>query len=167
MELLRPAHNIPSSKVKNWKEIKDDATALRELVNRDSFNGYYSKAFAISHCQASEDPKWFFAIRKDAIDGDGKNIVKQIGSDIVINAEIVESGVPVQWKEACMSFPFRNPKNTKRFAEIKVRYQVPVFGLFLMWRTKRFKELVAFIFQHEQDHAVGKNIYGINNQEVK
>jgi len=167
MELLRPAHNIPSSKVRNWREIKKEAQELRDLVNRTGFTGYYDKAFAISHCQVSKEPKWFFVVRKDALDLNGKSVVKQIGSDVIVNAEIVESGVPVQWKEACMSFPFRNPKNTKRFADIKVRYQVPIFGLFLMWRTKRFKELVAFIFQHEQDHAVGKNIYGMNNQEVK
>lgn len=166
MKLLRPAHNIPSTKVRNWAEIKDEARALRELVLREDHEGDYSRAYAISHCQVSENPKWFFVVNETLNDPKtDKNLAKIFGSWCIINAEIVETDTPVEWKEACMSFPHRKPKNTKRFLNIKVRYQIPILGGWLMvWRTKRFSELPSFIFQHEQEHAIGTNIYGITNQ---
>ncbi len=166
MKILKPAHNLPSSKVKNWNEIKDQARALRHLILNGEFEGDYRRAYAIAHSQVSDDPKWFFVINETVDDEDGKKLVDKIGSWCVINAEILESNTQVEWKEACMSFPYRKPRNTTRFLKIKVRYQIPIFGGWLMiWRTKWFEKLPAFMFQHEQEHARGENIYGINNQK--
>ena len=163
MNIIRPAHNLPATKVKGWKEIKDQALALRDYVLKGEFGGMYSRAYAISHAQVSDQPKWFFVINEELEDEDGKKLVKKIGSWCVVNAEILESDTAVEWKEACMSFPHRKPKTTDRFLKIKVRYQIPVLGgLFLMWRTRRFEKLIAFIFQHEQEHSRGTNIYGLN-----
>ena len=166
LKIIRPAHNLPATKARSWKEIKDQALALRQLIIGGGFEGMYSRAYAISHAQVSDEPKWFFVVNETLDDEDGKKLVKKIGSWCVINAEIIETNTAVEWKEACMSFPHRNPKLTDRFLNIKVRYQVPVFGgWFLMWRTKRFEKLIAFMFQHEQEHAIGKNIYGLTNNQ--
>lgn len=159
MKIIRPAHNLPATKVKSWKEIKDQALTLRQLIMNGGFEGMYSRAYAISHAQVSDEPKWFFVVNETLGDKDGINLVKKFGSWVVINMEILETSTPVWYNEACMSFPHRKPKNTDRFLNVKVRYQIPVLGRFLIWRTRKFEGLCAFITQHEQDHAVGKSIY--------
>lgn len=64
--------------------------------------------------------------------------------------------------EACMSFPQRTKKNVNRMYRIKVRYQMPRTALgitFLYTKTEWIEGIRAHIFQHEVDHAQGKNIY--------
>ena len=61
--------------------------------------------------------------------------------------------------EACMSFPKRTKKTMPRYYEIKVRFQTPIFNLFLVTVTKTVSGLSSHIFQHEYDHSQGSNIY--------
>ncbi len=61
-------------------------------------------------------------------------------------------------KEACMSFSHRSEKSVERFLKIKVRYWYFWHGI-PMRRTEWVEGLKAHIFQHELDHAAGKNIY--------
>ena len=57
-----------------------------------------------------------------------------------------------------MSFPNRKPKNVEVYYRIKVRYQIPAwYGL--KTKTEWVEGLKAHIFQHEINHAHGKNIY--------
>ncbi len=88
-------------------------------------------------------------------DPDGKVII-QFSKKI----QMIRNDISV--KEACMSFPQRTEKHIKRYFRIKVRYEVPVtfFGFtFLMRKTEWLEGLKAHVFQHEVDHAMGKNIF--------
>jgi len=153
-----PAHNKPASKVKNWKEIKDDAIELRKLIRKGGFNGHYDDGFAISHAQVSDKPMNFFVINEEIEKG---KIKKMFGySWCIINLKIIKFGHPVSIKEACMSWPFRKPKRVNRMAKIKAKYQVPFWFGTMRSKTKTLTDLPAFICQHEVEHSAGRNIYG-------
>lgn len=158
MKIIRPAHNIPAEPVRSWREIKKEALKLREFVNGGKFEGDYKQAFAISHAQVSRKPKMFFVLNKE--------YKKLFGTWCVINQTLAPKRKqdacrdPVVWKEACMSFPHRKPRNTERFYRVRIKYRIP----FLFWsrtKTKDLEGLAAFITQHEAQHAAGKNIYGL------
>ncbi len=153
MEIITPLISKVSEPVKNWKEIKQEASALREFIRSKNFKGHYRDAFAISHVQVSNEPKKFFVLSDDSM--------KFFGSWCVVNLKITRKKDPCTYPEACMSFMYRKPKRINRFADISVRYQVPFLNLFLIPRWKRLKDLPAFIAQHEDDHSNGINIYGI------
>lgn len=79
-----------------------------------------------------------------------------VDSKVVVTESDVNNKIQVS--EGCMSFPHRTPKNVERFYRIKVKYQVKgFFGLKTI--TEWVEGLKAHIFQHEIDHAQGKNIY--------
>lgn len=64
--------------------------------------------------------------------------------------------------DACMSYPNRTKKNTKRYHTIKVRYQILRSFLGFKWLktvTEEVEALKAHIFQHEIDHAYGIDMY--------
>lgn len=68
----------------------------------------------------------------------------------------------IEAPDACMSYPNRTKKNTKRYHTIKVRYQVLKSFLGFMWLstiTEEVTSLKAHIFQHEIDHAHGIDMY--------
>lgn len=157
MKIIRPCHNIPATKVKDWKQIKAAALELKDLVDHSEqrVEGYYKNCYAISHAQVSDEPLNFFVL-----DDSHKDIIKLFGSWCIINLEIIDSSEEVYWPEACMSFAFRSPKNTDRMKNVTVKYRIP----FLFWSrkvTKKFVDLPAFICQHEKDHSDGKNIYNL------
>lgn len=152
MKIIRPAHNLFSSKVKNWKEIKKEAWGLKAFLDAKKFEGHWEDAFAISHAQVSAEPKCFFVLNK--------KMYKTFGSWCIINLEILKKSDPCTYPEGCMSFMFRHEKRVDRFADIKVKYWIPLFNLFLIPKWKRFKDLPAFICGHEFDHSMGINIYG-------
>lgn len=156
MNIIRPAHNIVATKVKSWRSIKKEALELREFMKDidKKVEGHYKSAYAISHAQVSSNPKDFFVI-----DESHEELLKLFGSWCIINLKVVKSSEEIHWDEACMSFPFRKPKNTYRMNKVTVKYRVP-----FLWFTRpvkrKFDGLPAFICQHESDHANGKNIYG-------
>ena len=157
-EIIRPAHNKPAMICKSWKYIKHEAESLREFIKHGEFEGQYKQAYAISHAQVSHAPLHFFVINEEMDDG---KLKKWFGSWVVINAKILSQEDPINWLEACMSFPHRDPKRTVRWSKIKVEYYIPFLWT---WRKVRrsFKEIPAFIVQHEIEHAAGKNIYGLH-----
>jgi len=64
--------------------------------------------------------------------------------------------------EGCMSFPYRATRNMKRYFRIKVRYQylTKVLGLTVTRsKTEWVEGLKSHMFQHEVEHACGKNIH--------
>ena len=164
MEII-PYHNTPSTKVKNWREIKKDALELRKLINSkgDNFKGMYQSAYAIHHSQVSEKPKHFFVINEKEGKGKLKKIFK---SWCIINAKILEQYEEVRHKEACMSFPHLKERNVDRFIRIKVRYYVPFLGL-LIRKTRWFEDLPSYIIQHEIQHQKGENLYGRIRKEKR
>ena len=153
MQILKPLGNKISEKVKNWSQIKKEAWELKDFMDAKKFEGNWRNAWAISHCQVSTEPKSFFVVNKRA--------VKKFGHWCIINAMIVKRSEPCTFPEGCMSFMFRNEKRVDRFAKITVWYWTPFLNWFLIPRRRRFKDLEAFIVQHETDHAAGKNIYGL------
>jgi len=153
MKILKPLSNKISEKVQRWSEIKEEALELKAFLDAKEFEGNWKDAFAISHTQVSESPKVFFVVNKKKI--------RTFGHWCVINARIVKKEQPCTFSEGCMSFMYRSEKEVDRFAKITVTYQTPLFNLFLIPRRRTFKEIDAFIVQHEVDHAAGINIYGL------
>lgn len=64
--------------------------------------------------------------------------------------------------EACMSFPYRKEKQVDRFRRITVTYQYPKTSLLGKVTLEEVTEVVeglkSQMFQHECEHAQGKNI---------
>lgn len=155
-KIIQPAHNKSAMICKSWRYIKYEAESLRKFIKEAKFIGEYKSAYAISHAQVSYAPLHFFVINETILDG---RLKKWFGHWCVINIKILEGDDPVLFPEACMSFPYRQPKKTKRWNRIKVEYYIPFFWT---WRRvrRRLRGLPAFIVAHELEHAIGQNIYG-------
>ncbi len=147
-----PIHNKISKAVGSYSEIKSEAEKMLDLVSRKDHIGKWKEAVAISHCQVSEDPLAFFVVSEVA--------AGFFGSKVIINARILEKSDPFQYKEACMSFPFRDAIKIRRYNWIKVVYFIPNENDELVYIEKEFMAFPAFIMQHEIAHSHGKNIYG-------
>lgn len=163
-------HYKSSKPVVRFGEIKEQAAELVKLITDGGYKGFYNKAYAIAHCQVSENPYAFFVVAGECVVNNPKmQWYKMFKSQIIINPKILEGAsqkdiggakVPntIEYNEMCMSFPFRTPKRLKRFDRIKVQYQVPgFFGLKTVKAT--LSGVASEIFQHEYDHIRGKNIY--------
>lgn len=98
------------------------------------------------------------------------------------NSHEYEARVTKVWKkvsnfieapDACMSYPNRTKKNTKRYHTITVRYQILRSFLGFKWLKTVVEEVESFkahIFQHETDHSFGIDMYfgdGENRQPEK
>ena len=70
--------------------------------------------------------------------------------EVMLNPEIVKSSGEYETKEGCLSL-LGDPRPTKRFQKIKVRYQNEQ----LQVRLKTFTGWTAQIIQHEIDHCNG------------
>lgn len=69
---------------------------------------------------------------------------------VMFNPEIIKKRDIFETEESCLSL-LGYPKKTKRYKEIKVRWQNEKFE----WRIKTFNGFVAQIIQHEIDHCDG------------
>ena len=156
-QIIHPAHNKPATVCLSWKYIEHEARSLRAFIKASKFEGRYLKAYAISHAQVSHAPLHFFVVSEYYQRG---VMVKWFGSWCIINVKILKSDDEIYWDEACMSFPYRKPRRTTRWNKITVEYYVPFLWT---WRKirRKLKGLPAFTVQHELDHALGKNIYGL------
>lgn len=153
MHLILPLHHKIAEPVKNWREVKKEALEMVKFIDAKNFKGYWEDAYAISHAQVSNNPKKMFVLNAKK--------EKRWGGRIIINLKIRKSSDPSIFPEGCMSFMFRQMKRVERFAHIDVTYWTPFMNLFLIPHWKHFKNIDAFIAQHENDHANGINIYGI------
>lgn len=68
----------------------------------------------------------------------------------MLNPEIIGKDTPYDAEECCLSL-VGGPRKTKRYQNIKVRYQSTDFK----WQTKVFSGWTAQIIQHEIDHCNG------------
>ena len=175
MKIIKIHYKL-SKPIKKYNEIKDEAKLLLRFVERGKFEGFYNKAYAISHKQVNEKPYAFFVVAQECINE------KMFKNRIIINPKILKSDKfkkigtvlkkankisnIVTNKEMCLSFPFRKPKDFSRFDSIKVRYQIPtLFGLKTI--TDELFGIASQIFQHELDHIQGRNIYIESYNQIK
>ena len=172
-------HFIPGAKCEKYSDISGVAVAMRAMLEAGINKGEYETGYALAHNQVEDkEPMAFFVMNKDYV-GEGK----MFEAHTIINPEILEApefinlhddadGVmyssegrldkrknTYEVEEGCFSFPFRQPKRTTRFYKIKVRYYIPgrFFGLKKI--EKWIEGVPANIFQHEEQHCRGKNIY--------
>ena len=69
---------------------------------------------------------------------------------VMLNPEIVKQAGEYETEESCLSL-LGDPRKTKRYQKIKVRYQT----MDLQVRLKTFEGWTAQIIQHEVDHCNG------------
>lgn len=156
MKLLSKLPQIGAKKVERFEQIREDARDMLVLLNADNFSGKYPDGFALGHAQVSEKPLQFFVTHRSW---------KDTLPEIIINARIIEKMQPEDFKEACLSFPFRDPIWKKRYWRIEVEYDVPSWTTHLPLASglkheqQTFDGIAAIIFQHEIDHFRGINIY--------
>lgn len=163
MEIVKN-HYLVSKEVKNYREIKSIARDMSVFLDGGIKKGEYTEGFALAHCQVEdENPLAFFVVNT-------KHVGKLWEHMVIMNPEILKAPATIKkedgtivsnrvsYIEGCFSFPFRQPKSVERYFRIKVRYYIP--GRFWMRKIERWIEgLPAHIFQHEEQHCRGKNIY--------
>lgn len=114
---------------------------------------------ALHHSQVSTDPYKIFVLKRSLVGAGPKEIV------CVLNAKVIEKNRESKKtvKEGCLSFPDRGDKKVQRFLDIKVRYEIPFIDknkrVWFEVMIEPAKGYVAQIFQHEIEHASGRNIY--------
>ena len=149
-----PIHYTPSLPVTNWLAIEQEANEMTRLV-RDQ-----GEMYALHHCQVSEKPFNFFVIADVEM---LLPIIEDLGSRFIVNPRIISSlgGSEMDVIEGCVSFPYRKQKYVNRAMIIRVEYDIPdpTAPGGLAHKEKEVERVVAQIFQHEADHAEGKNIY--------
>lgn len=173
MEIIKNHFNS-SRKVDWYSQIEAIVDEMIPFVDGDIKKGEYSKAFAISHAQVSEMPWNFFVVGSGYVEKPWKK-GNYWPAHAIINPQILEAEDKIEigklpdgkpdmrqnvrtYQEGCMSFPFRKPKNMRRYYQIKVRYQIKAwYGLKTIEET--LEGLRAHIFQHEFQHSLGQNIY--------
>lgn len=156
MKILTPTQN--SAEVTNFEQIRIDAEAMHIILKT-----YVSPTgkgpeqhYALHHSQFSSVPFDFFVINPYLLGAKDNQIVLAINPKI----KVLEESRIIRVREGCMSFPFRHGIQVKRYDVIEVTYQVPdERGKKLLTKTDRVEGLMAQIFQHERDHAIGKHIY--------
>lgn len=111
---------------------------------------------AIHHSQFSSQPYNFFVINSWVVGAKDRETVVVVNPKIISKDKTTKETV----REACMSFPFRNGVKVTRYSKIKVSYQFPVDdGEKLEQKEEEVEGLMAYIFQHEMEHARGTHIY--------
>lgn len=156
MELIKLS-NKQSKKVESYSQIIKQAEELTEFFDKTNgnFKGEHQSAFALAHCQVSDDPYAFFVVTKEIVDD-----YHLLPSRLIINAEVYDGKDEKRMIEGCMSFPFRKAKKVNRFSIISARFDVvDEKGRLEHVEVKEMKEPLSQIFQHEVDHLNGKNIY--------
>lgn len=158
MKLLPKLPKIGAKKVENFSQIREDARDMLLFLNGDNFQGKYRDGFALSHAQISEKPLQFFVTHRSW---------SAAGTmpEIIINARIVEKMQREPFREACLSYPFRDAIWKQRYWRIEVEYDVPSwyaglpFSNGLKHEQQTFDGIAAIIFQHEIEHAHAVDMY--------
>jgi len=161
MKIIRPYHRVPATKVESWPEIKDQALELRNFIKNERFEGYYNRAYSLSHAYVSCKPKDFFVINEDIPNKQGRNdfLKKVFGHWCIINAKIIKQSVPTPFEDGCFFFPFRKPKKVERFYYVVAEYYVPFWFGTLRRKVKQLEGVPAFMMQHECEHSRGESVY--------
>lgn len=156
MKLLTKLPKMGAKKVERFEQIRADARDMLILLNSDNFQGKYRDGFALSHAQVSEKPLQFFVTHRSW---------KDVLPEIIINARIIEKMDREPFREACLSYPFRDPIWKQRYWRIVVEFDVPTWTANLPFASGLKREhitmdgIAAIIFQHEIEHAQGIDMY--------
>ncbi len=139
------------------KRLKNHALSIRELFKKNFENKRYG--YAVAHCQVVEEkPLRFFVINPIIFNGqDEEN--KIFECDTIINPVITEKFDEYKVKELCLSFPYGEWQQVKRYRKIKVEYQINENGKLSKPIKGKFDGEMAQVFQHEIEHFEGKTIY--------
>lgn len=160
-----PIHYERSVPVTSWASIEDDALEMAQAIDNKLLkyeNGYYHSGFclALHHSQVSNKPLNFFVVNGT---NQLEEVIKHLGSRFIVNpvVEPVPPEMSFPMKEGCVSFPNKSHKKVNRGFACTVEYQIPdnkeKGGLKKI--KKQVGSVVAQMFQHECDHADGRNIY--------
>lgn len=101
MQLIKPHHKV-SAKVTFWnlKEVVKQAKEVCNFLdtnNESKFKGAWKRAYAISHCQVTEEPFNFFVVSEDLLHKGQKQTRTQnkrnwfFRSKVIFNPRIVEA----------------------------------------------------------------------------
>jgi len=142
----------PSRPVESWLQVKDQALKTVEFMRKHTHpNG--RRHLALHHAQISKDPLNFFVVPQDP-----DNLL--LPMMVIMNLKITGKENPVNHTEACMSFPFRPAKNVRRYSTIIASFDEYSERDGLVHRSdEKVEGLLAYIFQHEAQHARGEHIY--------
>lgn len=149
LKIIQP-HRQPSMPVRNLQDIREDIDEMHKLMETLPFG---QQGYALHHSQVSDKPYNFFVINK-------KMQPLFNGYSMICNPKILERSDPRGFNEKCLSYPFRNGKNTKRYYRMRVQCEVEHdLGGMLRLTVLDVESIVSYIFQHEIEHAAGKFIY--------
>lgn len=164
----------PAFPVQKLSQIEHLIPGMLELVN-GHFQGKYAAAYAIHHAQVDRTPWNFFVVHRDLVDQGHFPHAVIINPRIVSIPETVgtehmvknEKGKDVEKMtknvfpmfESCMSFPWRTGKHVDRAMQVKVEFQTPGGLLGLKKHKKTVSKISSHIFQHECEHAQGRNMF--------
>ena len=132
---------------------------IREIVHDPIFLAQKSHAATLEDLDVAQDLLDTLTAHREGCVGMAANMIgvlKRIiavdneGSYLVMfNPEIIKTAQPYEAEEGCLSLS--GIRKTKRFRQIKVRYQNQDFAI----RIKTFTGWTAQIIQHEIDHCNG------------
>ena len=132
---------------------------IREIVHDPIFLAQKSHAATLEDLGVAQDLLDTLTAHREGCVGMAANMIgvlKRIiavdneGSYLVMfNPEIIKTAQPYETEEGCLSLS--GIRKTKRFRQIKVRYQNQDFAI----RIKTFTGWTAQIIQHEIDHCNG------------
>jgi len=141
MKILLPPHKLKSAEVLELSEdLKADIAGMKLIMEKQNFFNNRT-GLALAHCQVSRNPYKIFVTNSNRV---------------FINAEILEGDDSFIAEEMCLSFPFRPKIKVKRYSVIKAKYQDEN----MKWHEEQIAGLLAQVFQHEDQHFRGENIYG-------
>lgn len=91
MEIV-PIHYKKSRAIGAYRLIEQEANEMAAMIDAKDFSGIHSAAFALAHCQVSEDPMAFFVLDKQLVKGLGEDENMAVYEDrVIMNPQILES----------------------------------------------------------------------------
>ena len=149
--MIIPIHYNPSAEVADLQTVLSEAEKMMAFLDSKERH-----IFALHHSQVTEKPLNFFVISS----GESYDwISESLGSRIIINPRVTGGEGPMYMYEGCASFPHRTPKNVLRNTIVQVEFDIPGPDGKFEHKAMMVARIIAQIFQHECDHANGKNIY--------
>lgn len=163
--------------IRHFEAAVSDAREMITLMKEMSGEGRERNIFALHHSQVNPRPLNFFVLNFMLLPRKVGN-KELFASSVICNARIIGTDVPkeilkqneitdykeqakIPMSEGCASFPNRTPKYVPRYEWVKVAFEVPDEKDMTKFHKQELDlpGIYAQIFQHEIDHANGKNIY--------
>lgn len=152
LRIIAP-HRQPSKTVTKLEDIREAVDEMHKLMQNLPHG---QEGYALHHSQVSDKPFNVFVIHPK---------IQPLfqGYSMICNPKILERSDPRGFSEKCLSYPFRGIKNTKRYYRMRIQCEVEHdLGGMLRLTILDVESIVAYIFQHEIEHARGAFIYDNN-----